>query len=70
MEDTCSPGKNKVLQSFRAYSIIFPMVLIILILEAFYIFAYIPAGSLGDISSIKGHLKLPQAAMNALHTRT
>uniref|UniRef100_A0A6C0AN73 Uncharacterized protein n=1 Tax=viral metagenome TaxID=1070528 RepID=A0A6C0AN73_9ZZZZ len=60
MEDTCSPGKNKSLQSFRAYSVIFPMIIILVLLEAFCIFAYIPSGSLGDMSSIKGSLpKLP-----------
>jgi hypothetical protein len=60
MEDTCSPGKNTSLQSFRAYTVIFPMIILFLILEAFFIIASIPTASLGDALSIKGFLpKIP-----------
>jgi hypothetical protein len=59
-EDTCSPGKNKVLHSFRAYSVVFPIMLILLFLEAIFILASIPSGELGSSLTIKGSLpKLP-----------
>jgi hypothetical protein len=55
-EDTCSPGKNKVLQSFRTYSIIFPFLILFLIFEAILIISYIPTGSLGTALTVKGSL--------------
>jgi len=64
IEDTCSPGKNKKLQTYRAYSI-FPILLILLFFEAIFILASIPSGNLGSISTIKGHLpKLPDITGN------
>lgn len=66
IEDTCSPGKNKKLYTFRAYSV-FPVLLILLFFEAIYILASIPSGNLGSISSIKGQLpKLPDITKNPL----
>jgi hypothetical protein len=55
-EDTCSPGKNKVLHSFRAYSVVFPLLFIFLFLETIFILASIPSGGLGSALSIKGTL--------------
>ena len=60
MEDSCSPGKNKSLQTYRIYSIVIPTTLAILILEAAYIIANIP-GNLGSALTIKG--PLPSAPM-------
>ena len=61
MEDTCSPGKNKSLQSYRIYSIVIPTALALLILEAVYVIANIP-GNLGSALTIKGSLPpLPSA---------
>jgi hypothetical protein len=61
MEDTCSPGKNRSLQTHRIYSIIMPSVLGLLILEGIYIIANIP-GNLGSALTIKGSLPpLPSA---------
>jgi hypothetical protein len=63
MEDTCSPGKNKSLQTHRIYSIIMPSALAILILEAVYIIGSIP-GNLGSALTIKGALPpIPSAPM-------
>jgi hypothetical protein len=61
MEDSCSPGKNKSLQTHRIYSIIMPSALAILILEAVYVIGNIP-GNLGSALTIKGPLPpLPSA---------
>jgi hypothetical protein len=57
MEDTCSPGKNRQLQSYRIYSLVIPATLALLFLEAVYIISHIP-GNLGSISTIKA---LPSA---------
>ena len=59
MEDTCSPGKNTILHSFRAYSIVIPVTIIILFLEALYIFS-ITSGSLGSAKTIKGPFTVPK----------
>jgi len=55
MEDTCSPGKNKTLQSFRAYTVVIPIALILVFLEGVFILATIP-GSLGSALTVKGAL--------------
>lgn len=55
MEDTCSPGKNKSLQTYRIYSIVMPSVVALLILEGVYILGNIP-GNLGSAFTIKGSL--------------
>jgi hypothetical protein len=55
MEDTCSPGKNKKLQTYRIYSIVMPSILGLLIMEGVYIIASIP-GNLGSALTIKGSL--------------
>jgi hypothetical protein len=55
-EDTCSPGKNTVLQSFRTYSIIFPFLILFLIFEAILIISSIPTASLGSALTVKGSL--------------
>ena len=55
MEDTCSPEKNKSLLTYRIYSIVIPISILILIAEAFYIIANIP-GNLGSALTIKGSL--------------
>lgn len=61
MEDTCSPEKNKSLLTYRIYSIVIPISILILIAEAFYIIANIP-GNLGSALTIKGSLPpLPSA---------
>ena len=59
MEDTCSPGKDTKLYSFRVYSIVIPITLIIVFLEAVYIIAKIP-GTLGSALTIKGPFTLPE----------
>jgi hypothetical protein len=53
MEDTCSPGKNKSLHTYRIYSIVIPAVILTLILEAVYVIGNI-AGNLGSARDIKG----------------
>jgi hypothetical protein len=58
MEDTCSPGKNKVTQSFRIYSILIPCLVGILILEIIYIVLNIPTSTLGNALTIKGSLPM------------
>jgi len=63
MQDTCSPGKNKSLQTYRIYSIVVPRALALLILEAVYVIAMIP-GNLGSSKTIKGPLPpLPSAPL-------
>jgi hypothetical protein len=52
MEDTCSPGKNRQLQTYRIYSIIIPSVLAVLFMETIYIISHIP-GNLGSMPTIK-----------------
>ena len=54
--DTCSPVTSRIVHAFRVYSIIFPVLLIILFFEAIFIFASIPTGDLGSALSIKGSL--------------
>jgi len=62
MEDTCSPGKNVKLYTFRAYSIVIPMIFVILFLEAIFILAKMPgSSSVGSALTIKGPLSLPQS---------
>lgn len=61
MEDTCTPGKNRSLHTYRIYSIVIPSALALLILEAVYVIANIP-GNLGSAMSVKGSLPpLPSA---------
>jgi hypothetical protein len=61
MEDTCSPGKNKTLQTYRIYSIVIPVSITVLILEGIYVLASIP-GNLGSAMTMKGSLPpLPSA---------
>lgn len=63
MEDTCSPGKNRSLQTYRIYSILMPSILGLLILEGIYVIANIP-GNLGSALTMKGSLPpLPSAPM-------
>jgi hypothetical protein len=52
MEDTCSPGKNKQLYSFRIYTILIPIVTGLAFLEGMYIMSNIP-GTLGSGASIE-----------------
>jgi hypothetical protein len=51
MEDTCSPGKNKKMYSFRIYSILFPIVVGLLFVEGVFILSNIP-GNLGSGTTI------------------
>ena len=60
MEDTCSPGKNTKLYSFRVFSIIIPAELIIVFLEGLFIIGNIPA-SLGTALTAKGQFTLPES---------
>ena len=55
MEDTCNPGKNKVLQSYRIYTIVIPCAVVIFILEAAYVLSNIP-GNIGSSMSLKATL--------------
>jgi hypothetical protein len=55
MEDTCSPGKNKLLQTFRIYSIIIPVSIAIVFLEVIFVLSSIP-GTLGSALTVKGSL--------------
>lgn len=59
MQDTCSPGKNTILQSFRAYSIVIPIAMIVVFLELMYIFAKV-SGTLGSATTIKGPFTVPK----------
>jgi len=60
MEDTCSPGRNKVTHTFRIYSIVIPIVCAILLLEIIYVIASVPSGEIGSALTIHGSLpKLP-----------
>ena len=59
MADTCSPGNNTTLYTFRAYSIIIPVTLIVLFLEAIFIISKIP-GTLGSALTIKGPFAIPK----------
>jgi hypothetical protein len=59
MVDTCSPEATTTLYSFRAYSIIIPVALIVLFLEAMYILAKKP-GTLGSALTSKGPFTLPK----------
>jgi len=59
MADTCSPESTTKLYSFRAYSIIIPIAVILLILEALIILARLP-GTLGSALTIKGPFTLPK----------
>jgi hypothetical protein len=61
MEDTCSPGKNKSLHTFRIYSIIIPVSIAIVFLESIFVLSSIP-GTLGSALTIKGSLPyLPES---------
>jgi hypothetical protein len=63
MEDTCTPGKNKSIQTYRIYSIVIPAVILTVIIEAFYVIGNIP-GNLGSALTIKGSLPpIPSAPM-------
>lgn len=58
MEDSCSPPK-KTLYSHRIYSVLFPILLLILFIEFFFVMMYYP-DSLGSMLSVKGSLpKVP-----------
>jgi len=68
MSDTCSPGKNKTLQTYRIYTILIPIVLGVFILEAMYIIIFIP-NTLGSAKTITGALAkgvLPEV-MKSIH---
>lgn len=58
MEDTCSPEKNTKLYSFRAWSIVIPITLIVLFLEVIYILTKIT--TLGSALTIKGPFTIPK----------
>jgi hypothetical protein len=53
MEDICSPMRNMSLNTYKIYSIVVPIVLLSLILEAIYIIATIP----GNISNFNFTVK-------------
>lgn len=55
MEDTCSPGRNKRLQTYRIYSIVLPITFALLALESVFILSNIP-GNLGSSTTVKGAL--------------
>jgi hypothetical protein len=55
MQGTCSPGKDKTLHTFRIYSIIIPVTIVVVFLESIFILSSIP-GSLGSGLTIKGSL--------------
>ena len=63
MLDSCSPFANSKLQSFRAYSLLIPAVLLVFILESIYVFASIPE-SLGTALTMKG--PFPKAKLDSL----
>jgi len=63
MEDTCSPGKNTILHSFRAYSIVIPVAIIIVFLEALYIFSKTSV-TLGSAKTIKGPFTIPKLPLS------
>ena len=53
--DSCQPMKALKLKTFRIYSIIIPVLVFILIIEAVFVFMSIPE-TLGNALSIKGKL--------------
>lgn len=57
MADSCNPRNKFKLYDFRIYSILIPIVLMLLVLESIYIFMIIPSSKLGTAESIMGALK-------------
>lgn len=53
--DSCNPMSNLTLKSFRIYSIVFPVIIFILILEGIFVFMAIP-DTLGSAVTVKGKL--------------
>ena len=53
--DSCSPMSNLTLKAFRIYSIVIPVIIFILILEAIFVFMAIP-DTLGSALTVKGKL--------------
>ena len=57
--DSCQPNKNKSINNFRVYTIIFPILAFILTAEIIYVFMHVP-GTLGNATTVIGKLpKLP-----------
>ena len=55
MSDSCKPFKGQQIKPFRVYSIVLPIVLTILFVEAVYVFSSIP-GTLGTALTVTGAL--------------
>lgn len=57
MADSCTPKKSFKVYDFRIYSILIPLVLMLLVLESIYVFMVVPSSKLGTAESIIGALK-------------
>jgi len=55
MADSCQPTRGQTLQSFRIYSLIFPVIIFFVMLEAIFVFMAIPQ-HLGNALTITGKL--------------
>ena len=61
---SCEPNKRKQIKTFRVYSIIVPIAIFLLVLEAIYIGMNIP-GTLGNAKTTLGFLpKLPKGLLD------
>lgn len=56
--DTCRPNVRLPLQSYRIYSILFPIVIGLFMLECIYVFVRIPS-NIGDSNTILGPYEIP-----------
>ena len=55
MHDSCNPTRDLKLKTFRIYSIVFPIIIFVLMLEAVFVFMAIPE-KLGNALTITGSL--------------
>ena len=55
MADSCQPRRGQTLKTFRIYSLIFPVIIFILMLEVIFVFMSVPQ-DLGNALTIKGKL--------------
>ena len=60
---SCQPSKNRKLKPFRVYSILFPILLLILGLETVFVFMKAPA-ILGNSSVLGALKKVPDALID------
>jgi hypothetical protein len=63
--DSCTPLSKLKWQSYRVYSILIPMVLMVFALECIYVFMSVPSSSIGNAMTAMGPYS-SAAAMKAL----